>query len=564
MSRATKRNNITRWVRLNVEYLEARVQASAGPFAPLDHLVAADQLFDLEIAMTNSDAPPVLKRLQGNEALRHADKTNSSGNQHDVCITSLGRPPSDQRPNAMPSNHSTMRASSVIPAMAARTSNKFLRQTQPEVTRATPRHVQATIQPIQITSVPSLGLRFEHRVCTGSAGGKATIYNTYGGTVNFDENLAVASGKGPNLGKAYAVGHEGLDGSVRSYLPNGACEFSLTVTGPSSVEVRDVATNNNGIYVAGAIGGGNVGAFILRLDSTLMVVGQVNLAPPPGGLLSLNGIGISPNAGLPDVFATGLILDPSIHVNAVGFATSYDSTLTVLRYSTTFSFGGVNEGFSIDADRGRNAYIGARFVTLAGAFNATLRINSGGLASPWGVTFPSPGHPDEAMHGVRVLGGTSSAAGLYAAGLVGSSTPGVENLIIAKLDPATGSIAGPNYYAWVYSFGALSRSGWDIAVDRVGNAYVAGRTGTPSDFDAFATKIDPTGAVPLASTFLGAPGFDDRGTGIDIETAAPSADVFMAGTTNTPSAQMIPPPLGCDITWNGLNDGFVAGYTQPL
>jgi hypothetical protein len=81
----------------------------------------------------------------------------------------------------------------------------------------------------------------------------------------------------------------------------------------------------------------------------------------------------------------------------------------------------------------------------------------------------------------------------------------------------------------------LGGSGFDagvgIAVDASGNAYVTGQTGstnfptTPGafqttygggSFDAFITKLNPTGTALVYSTYLGGSG-DDFGTGIAVD-----------------------------------------------
>jgi hypothetical protein len=83
-----------------------------------------------------------------------------------------------------------------------------------------------------------------------------------------------------------------------------------------------------------------------------------------------------------------------------------------------------------------------------------------------------------------------------------------------------------------------------IAVDPAGNAHVAGGTkfdGFPTtngafqtrfaggDSDAFLTKLDPTGAVLLYSTYLGG-SFGDEANGIALD---PAGNVYVAGTTGS-------------------------------
>ncbi len=115
---------------------------------------------------------------------------------------------------------------------------------------------------------------------------------------------------------------------------------------------------------------------------------------------------------------------------------------------------------------------------------------------------------------------------------------------VTKLNP-TGT-------ALVYST-YLGGTGYDfsagIAVDTAGNAYVTGYTSSTDfpttagayqtsygggDYDAFVTKLNPTGTALVYSTYLGGTGFD-QGTGIAVDTTGNVYVTGITGSTNFPT-----------------------------
>src|SRR5439155_5776765 len=84
---------------------------------------------------------------------------------------------------------------------------------------------------------------------------------------------------------------------------------------------------------------------------------------------------------------------------------------------------------------------------------------------------------------------------------------------------------------------------WRIAVDASGNAYVAGFTSSSNfpttagtfqttnggDYDAFVTKLNPTGSALVYSTYLGGSSHEE-GRGIAVDA---SATAYVDGTTST-------------------------------
>jgi uncharacterized repeat protein (TIGR01451 family) len=71
--------------------------------------------------------------------------------------------------------------------------------------------------------------------------------------------------------------------------------------------------------------------------------------------------------------------------------------------------------------------------------------------------------------------------------------------------------------------------------------------------DAFVAKIDPTGSHLLFAGFIGGAG-DDRGKSIAVDTLG---NVYVAGETSSDQTSF-PVTIGPDLTYNGLVDAFVA------
>jgi hypothetical protein len=153
-----------------------------------------------------------------------------------------------------------------------------------------------------------------------------------------------------------------------------------------------------------------------------------------------------------------------------------------------------------------------------------------------------------------VTGGTNSADFPTTAGAF-QATPGPG--FVTNLDP-TGSTL-------VYSTYLVGASGAGIAVDGTGNAYITGTTGstdfptTPGAFqptiagsgDAFVTKLDPTAATLVYSTYLGGSGSDDS-FGIAVDG---TGNAYITGTTG--STDFPTTPGAFQPTIAGTGDAFV-------
>jgi hypothetical protein len=114
--------------------------------------------------------------------------------------------------------------------------------------------------------------------------------------------------------------------------------------------------------------------------------------------------------------------------------------------------------------------------------------------------------------------------------------------------------------------GPSFESGTAVTVDRRGNAYLTGITGSANfptssgafdstlngGGDAFVTKLNPVGSGLVYSTFLGG-AITDEGSAIAVDRRG---NVYLSGTTD--SANFPTTPGAFDTSFNGFVDAFVA------
>src|SRR2546426_1112502 len=121
---------------------------------------------------------------------------------------------------------------------------------------------------------------------------------------------------------------------------------------------------------------------------------------------------------------------------------------------------------------------------------------------------------------------------------------------VAAYDTNKPLVIDPTLAYSTYLGGDSLDEGFGIAVDGAGNAYVTGLTaslnfpstvGFPPNFllvalDAFVTKLDPTGAALVYSTYLGGT-VGEEGSGIAVDTAG---NAYVTGQTNSPDFPTTP------------------------
>jgi hypothetical protein len=161
-----------------------------------------------------------------------------------------------------------------------------------------------------------------------------------------------------------------------------------------------------------------------------------------------------------------------------------------------------------------------------------------------------------------VVGDTDSNA-LPGAGFVGAG--GLRDAFVTKLN-ATGTAV----LFTTYLGGSDSDVAHGVAVDSQGNLYVAGETfsrdfpvakaiqpnyGGIAFSDAFLTKLDPTGATLLFSTYLGGSTGSDAAEAVALDA---SGNPWIAGATNSTNFPVSTP---LQPTPGGGYDAFVAGVS---
>ena len=266
--------------------------------------------------------------------------------------------------------------------------------------------------------------------------------------------------------------------------------------------------------------------------------------------------------------------NPSSCGNA--FVTKLNPTGSALVYSTYLG-GTVAQGFSIAVDGGGNTYVTGyatnNFPVTPDAFQTTCcgafvtKFNPTGSALVYSTYLGGSG--GDSGQGIAV----DSAGNSYVTGYTTSAnfpvTPGAfqttcgnpsscGNTFVTKLNPTGSALV---YSTYLGGSGVLAyesaNSGFGIAVDSAGNAYVTGRTystnfpTTQGAFqetcggnnyqcthlgDAFVTKFNPTGSALVYSTYLGGK-YQDAGQGIAVDTAG---NAYVTGYTTSANFPVTP------------------------
>src|SRR5213593_2593929 len=247
---------------------------------------------------------------------------------------------------------------------------------------------------------------------------------------------------------------------------------------------------------------------------------------------------------------------------------AYDATKPliidpVLAYSTYLGGSATDIGHGIAVDAAGNAYVtgdanSSDFPTTLGAFQPTGRgpafvtkLNATGSALAYS-TYLGNGNGNASAIAVDAAGNA------YVTGIAGPNFPttpgtfqttpggGLADAFVTKLDPTGSALVYSTYLG-----GSSTDDGHGIAVDpncSVNcNAYVTGETAsrdfptTPGaaqttfggvgliGFDAFVTKLNPTGSALVYSTYLGG-SVDDSGFGIAVDAAG---NAYVTGLTTS-------------------------------
>ncbi len=408
--------------------------------------------------------------------------------------------------------------------------------------------------------------------------GTALVYSTY-----------LGSGSGYNFGRGIAV-----DAAGNAYM-TGETRSSAFPTTPGAFQPANAGLYSN--------------AFVTKLNPTGSALVYSTYL---GGSTYDNGTGIAVdadgnayvtgNAGSTNFPTTLGAFQLSFGGGGDAFVTKLDPTGSTLVYSTYLGGSGQEYSGGIVVDAGGNAYVtgtthSANFPTTAGAFQTTFggggpyvtKLDPTGSALVYSTYLGNSAGASaiavDANGNAYVTGGTYSTNFPTTAGAFQTTYAGGYDVytsgdaFVTKLDP-TGSVL---VYSTYLGGSDGADSGASIAVDADGNAYVTGATNstnfptTPDAsqatyaggydvytfFDAFVTKLDPTGSVLVYSTYLGGSKVE-RGFGIAVDG---SGNAYVTGSTNsgnfptTPGAFQATGHAGAGYNSNTY-DAFVAKFSD--
>ncbi len=301
-------------------------------------------------------------------------------------------------------------------------------------------------------------------------------------------------------------------------------------------------------------------------------------------------VGATTHGGFP---TTSGAFQPAERGVGNAFVAKVDPTGSALVYSTYLGgtnggpFSPADVGLAIAVDSAGNAYLTGRagspdFPTTAGAFQTArgggsdafvTKLNPAGSALVYSTRVGGIG--DDQASGIAVdangnayvVGATSSTnfpttAGAFQTAFAG----GASDAFVTKLNSSGSALV---YSTYLGAGGDDGQFDVGIAVDAGGNAYVTGGTSSANfpttagafqttfaggGLDAFVTKLDPTGAALVYSTYLGGSGADSQFNGaIAVDK---SGNAYVTGST---SSSNFPTTVGAfqPVYGGGPSDAFV-------
>jgi hypothetical protein len=417
-----------------------------------------------------------------------------------------------------------------------------------------------------------------------SADGSAVLYATYIGGKNEDEAFGVAV---DSFGDAYVTGTtESPDFPVSDTVPtfnpecggDGQCGASWNSGGliVSNGFVIKLNPEGSALLYSGFVGYYEIvrcRAIAVDANQIAYVTGEVSpnitptvtLTPPkvppppfpvtPNAVQSVHGGGDF-DAFLFVVSATGNSVIYSTYLggsnedggNGVAVDANQNAYITGLTYSPDFPVAGAYQ-----AANGGN---GDAFVTKINTKSGSLSYSTffGGANLDQGNAIAVDGN------GNAYVTGTTNSPGLPSLSPYG----GQGDAFVAKFNPSASGTASLIYFT--YLGGSLADSGNGIAVDSTGNAYITGSTVSiefpvagavfqtqygGGNADAFVTKLDPTGATVIYSSYLGGSN-TEIGYGIAVDT---DGSAYVAGQTCSQDFPLANPE---QPTYGGNCDAFAS------
>ena len=395
-----------------------------------------------------------------------------------------------------------------------------------------------------------------------NAAGNSLLYSTYLG------------GSADDVGNAIAV-----DVSGNAYVTGGTGSINFPTT-PMALQTALRGTQNAFVTVLNPTGSALVYSTYLGGSGGDSGFG---IAVDPKGQAHAVGETNSPN--FPTVAAIQASLSPSNQSNFTclpgpcpdAFVAAIDATGSSLVYSTYLGGGASDEANGVAVDATGSAYVvgdtfSTQFPVTAGVFQSSL----GGLNSAFVSRFDPTGNLlfSTYLGGSQGGSGSTSTIGLavavdlpgnaYVTGTTDSTNfpvtanayqsknAGNFNAFVAKLNPTGTALPYASYVG-----GNTNDSGNAIAVDGLGNIYLAGETNSGNfplvaalqpyfgATDAFILKMNAGGSTLKYSTYWGG-SRDDHATAIALD----SSGAYIAGRTSSsdfPGTSALQPGFGGNV-----------------
>jgi len=377
---------------------------------------------------------------------------------------------------------------------------------------------------------------------------------------------------------------------------NGGASWSTSSTGLPSTTTRTItidpvnpatiyagtlagifkSTNGGGNWTSASSGLGNASIISLAINAVTPAI--VYAGSSSGKIFKTIDGGSNWNstyATIPSISVNTLVIDPvtlsTVYAgtgttgstnDSEAFLAKLNPTGSALVYSTFLGGSGADFGYGVAIDSARNAYVTGQtsssdFLTanpfqpaLSGTFDAFVtKVDSSGTVLSYSTYLG--GSSGEAGYAIAVDG----AGNAYVTGTTSSSNfPTMNGFQTTKGEAFTSDAFATKFNSdgtlgySTYLGGNNTDTGYGIAVDSSGNAYVTGLT-TSSNFptanpiqstnggsagDAFVTKLNNLGSGLIYSTYLGGSN-TDSGRGIAVDAAGNAYVTGFTGSADFPT-----------------------------
>lgn len=377
-----------------------------------------------------------------------------------------------------------------------------------------------------------------------AADGSELIYSTFIGGDMFDMGSSIAL---DGAGNAYLTGN-----TASANFPTNQARQAAFGGGDSDAFVLKLNADGSELVYSTFLGGNAADAgngIALDGAGNAYVTGNTDSANFPTMVAAQNALGGGSDAFVTKLNATGSALVYSTFLGGseidFGFAIAVDAAGSAYVTGQTDSanfptaqplqgeYQGGTDGFVSKLNGAGNGLVYSTF--LGGSdfdLSSSIAVDRSGSAYVTGITV-SPDFPT--ANALQEMSG------------------GADDAFVAKLNPAGNALTYSTYLG-----GSDSDTGSDIAVDSAGNAFITGTgrgdfplvdplgSGIGSEGDAIVVKINAAGSDIIYSTFLGGDGVD-LGIAIAIDRMGNAIVAGQTGSANFPTMNPLQPEIVGDV-----------------